>query len=250
MSFTLLNTRPSHQAQALNKLIQKAGGTSIECPTIQIKWLDTPIPTIEGKVDKVIFISTNAVRGLLKLPSEWQQEVGEADCFAIGKATAELAQQNGLKIQTPSAMQFDSEHLLEQADMQQVSGENILIVKGRHGRKLIENTLIERGAKVYQWELYQRVAEPICLDDWTRLNGSIYPVLLITSIESWQNLNTAIENLSKNSSPALTAVVFSQRIADQMKSDGWFKPIQLVQTQSNQGIMDAIGQIVVEYRSS
>ena len=254
-SFTLLNTRPAHQATELNNLIVGLGGKVISCPTIDIEWLEPTGSDIQhiSRFDKVIFTSPNAIEGWVKCLNEpmSQSDLLALSCYAIGKGTKLKGQTVGLNIATLSDKQFDSEHFLAHPNMQKVEGLKIALIKGRGGLDLIKNTLTQRGASVTQLEVYQRKPVAFCNQAWTNFLASLKPILLITSMASWQALLTGL-NQMLNDAESVTdflnqvcgLVVMSQRIADEIASSGCTVPIKVVTTQSNEGIVLAIQQCV------
>jgi len=269
MVCTVLNTRPAHQAKALDELLAVKGYASLSCPTIEIEWLTEASQFVENEllendavVNKVIFISANAVTGLMKQLDFklLQAQLERASCYAIGKATCEKGLALGLEIETLSESQFDSENFLAHPEMNAVQGQTVLLVKGQQGRSLIESTLQARGAKVITLEVYQRVAAPFCKSSWESFAAAEHPVLLLTSLESWHKLVERIHEQQplENSQMTLTGnpladwlqspvwsaitvtVVMSQRIADSMISQGWTRPVEVVTTQDNSGIVKTI----------
>jgi len=252
--FTLLNTRPLHQAKALDELVNAAGGESLSCPTLSIQFLQSHLSQLPEPVDKLIFISANAVDALCAQRD--QQRVRElvesAQSYAIGNATANKAKQLGIDIALFSNQQFDSERFLMDPSMQNVRGQNIVLAKGVNGRTLLKETLQDRGANVVDLALYKRQKNPLCSVAWRRFCLAQDPFLLITSVESWKSLLTGLGSpVSHKTSSSdhrvldtvpekVKAVVMSQRIARQMRSDGWQNSIEVVKIQSNQGIIDAI----------
>ena len=257
--FTLLNTRPTHQADALNELVIQQGGDSINCPTIEIQWLAILDNEFVGcrTFDKAIFTSANSVlrwyQTQQNLSAEAKKLFSQTEFYAIGKATQEKGLELGLEINTLSQKQFDSEHFLAHEKMLAIKGQQIAIFKGVGGRSLIEETLSSRGATVKLFDVYQRQMAPFCVSAWGRFLKSSSPVLLLSSLESWQNLISGLlqENkMTLTSREELiqaafwlrisTTVVMSQRIADIMIAQGWKWPLIVVETQSNQGIVKAI----------
>lgn len=252
---TLLNTRPSHQAAELANLLQQHSVAVIPCPTMAIEWLqDCSVSADLANYDLVIFTSVNAVQG-------WRQAIGKslsaqvavpARLLAIGRATAEAGKKLGLPIQTLSENRFDSESLLAHPSMQQLQGLKALLVKGEGGRDLLPTTLAARQAQVFSLHVYRRSALPFCEQQWLRFKESDHPVLLISSYESFRNLVQQAAVLSPQyralDSSAWDflelAVVFSQRIADSLRQNGWKRPIEVLQTQSNQGVLDALQRYI------
>ncbi len=260
MTFTLLNTRPAHQAEALNELVVKQGGISLNCPTLTIAFDYDAVQhfVFPNEIDKVIFVSVNAVNGLLDQSGyqKLKSILSSARFYAIGKATTEQGIKKGLAIQHLSEQRFDSESLLSHPQMQNVQGQTVLLVKGENGRELIAETLTRRGASVLPLIVYKRQPAPFCKDNWQCFLRSENPILLITSLASWHSLLQSVsitQDIEIESEEARveflrsgfwanirTIVVMSQRIAEQLKREGCLQPIRVVETQSNQGIIDAI----------
>jgi len=257
--FTLLNTRPAHQADALSKRVQSLQGQVINCPTIEIQWLNkdhaVQISLEQFKeIDKVIFTSANAVQGFIKSPLYLHYKMLtkapelSIELYAIGRATQQSGLENQLPLKTLSKTNFDSEHLLAHSVMQSLKGQSIAIVKGQGGRTFLSNTLQERGANVILWDVYRRVSAPFCAKAWQRFVQSTVPILLITSVESFESLmSSLVESHSiyadLNGAAWLflqETIVFSERIKNHMLEKGWCSPICVVEKQSNEGVLQAI----------
>ncbi|MEA3405523.1 MAG: uroporphyrinogen-III synthase [Pseudomonadota bacterium] len=263
--FTLLNTRPSHQASGLNAAVEKVGAIALTCPTMQIEQMTLPkqISSL-ATFDKVIFISANAVKAFVKLDLPMDRL---PTLFAIGKATIKAGQDAGLNMISASGQQFDSEALLQHSELQQLTDQKILIVKGEKGRTLLAETLQTRGALVEQWPLYCRQAVPLCAEQWPIFKQAVNPVVLATSITGLHYLLEAFEqqNSEQINNPNVqnkteqawsetqlswllnqSLVVFSQRIKEWAIQQNWHGKIAVVATQSDQGIVDCIMDSFVE----
>lgn len=268
MSITLLNTRPAHQAEALNRLLELKGMGYINCPTLKIEWLNPGWDTTElvtkpnRLIEKIIFVSRNAVEGFLAQVSQGLHKdvLENADLYAIGQATKQFGLDQGLHIQTLSDRQFDSEHFLAHPVMQDINGKRILLVKGKGGRDLIVNTLECRGAEIDTIEVYQRAPEAFCEQSWREFTLSENPVLLITSVASWQALlkgqqettgiTSQIDVFQQGSWRNLKGIVcMSERIAEFINQSEWHqldRPIKVVETQSNEGIIESLTSFTLE----
>jgi len=234
---------------------------------MQIEWLDIAVEQYDNSLafDKAIFVSANAVMGLqqfrIKQPNLFETWFAKTQFYAIGRATQNKGLELGFQIETLSNQQFDSEHFLAHEKMYSVQGQTIALVKGINGRTLLEGTLVNRDASVIPLEVYKREQSPFCKENWLAFLSSHNPVLLITSVESWQKLIAGIAVVvdGKTDHPYLSthaveaglaqndiwlqisgAVVMSQRIADVMQKAGWNRPVTIVETQTNQGIVEAI----------
>lgn len=241
-------------------MIRAHNGQVIHCPTIEIQWLpqeNTSLNLFEG-TDKIIFISANAVQGFLATPCyqayRQAQENAQAtqkpliELYAIGRATQQKGIAHHLPLTVLAQTNFDSEHLLNHPVMQSVQQQTVMIVKGQGGRKLLETRLQARGAKVVLLEVYRRVSAPFCSQGWQHFIVSQKPVLLITSLESFNRL---LENLVAQDACYADlggpkwhflkqTIVFSARIKVHLQTHGWNRPIHVVSSQSNDGIMQTV----------
>ncbi len=261
--FTLLNTRPEHQAEGLSELVKQAGGQALNCPTLEIQWgsqkaLRASLAKELDQYDKIILTSVNAVKGVLKshLKPGSLTNLLQTRFFSIGKATQQAALKAQLPVEPLGQGPYDSEALLEHSAMQVVQGESILIVKGQAGRSLLMNQLVERGALVDYWDVYKRVSAKFCPQAWYSFIEASQPILLISSVASFESLmvnlikfnpdyqlnSDGIKQTHQAWSFLGKTIVFSQRIKAVMLQQGWPTEIQVVTEQSDLGIIQTIKQ--------
>lgn len=229
LGLRVLNTRPKDQAQALTKAITQAGGIVIACPTLAIQAVShqgaTHWPDLNA-IDKAIFISSNAVRfcfdALKSQGLDWPYHI---KVIAIGLSTAKALTTYGVTVAEMPAMP-DSESLLTLNSLQAVKNQAVLLVKGKGGRPLIENCLVERGARIFTLDVYERVLpniEPSWLDSLWK--NDLVDVILITSEGSLMNL---LQLFGEDARPWLeskTYCVISQRLAQSASALGLRKLI-------------------------
>jgi len=186
---TVLVTRPAHQAAALVRMIQSAGGEAFVFPALEIEAV--PAPDLSASLaqlataDIVIFISPNAAQfgmaAIRVLPAA-------SRIFAVGPGTARALGALGVSgVVTPDGQ--DSEALLALPQLQDVKDKRVVIVRGVGGRPLLAESLAARGAVVHYLECYRRVrptadAAPL-LARWQA--GGIDAVT-VTSAETLHNL--------------------------------------------------------------
>lgn len=254
-TLTLLNTRPSHQAGALTDLLEQQGIAVLNCPTLSINPVALPDTAILDwdRFDKIFFISQNAV---YQLSQQWQSLTSsqpmihqDQRCYAIGQATYEAmcAQQWPVESVAPGKA-FVTESLLERSELQDLTGQNCLLIKGQAGRDALAKGLQQAGAKVTEWVLYQRQAMPLCDAAWQAFQQADHPVVLATSFSSLEALQQALSG-HKNDQAWLflqPIIVFSQRIKKQLQTLSWQGAILVVPEQSNQGILSALKRIQQE----
>jgi len=200
----ILVTRPREQSSELTSLLTEAGGNVFQMPVIEIIPGDPDVVLSEARElpqpDIVIFISRNAVRS--GAAAVRQITSTSTMIAAIGSATRSALEDAGLEIHICPANKFDSEHLLEHADLQSVAGKNILIVRGTRGRELLADTLTRRGATVHYLATYQRktaAVEQHLLDELSAKwrNGAI-DVVIVMSDDSLRSLLKILPSDSHN----------------------------------------------------
>ncbi|MFT6791055.1 MAG: uroporphyrinogen-III synthase [Cellvibrionaceae bacterium] len=164
----LLLTRPESQAKS-SMLNFASAGAGITChPFLIIAPLQEGAEVQAAKsclakldeYQKIIFVSQNAVRyGIEWIDYSWPQLPIGLKFFAIGKTTADQLQKllSHLDASVRSPCQaMNSEDLLTLPALQSISGEKILIARGRGGRTHLAEGLRALGASVDYCELYQR----------------------------------------------------------------------------------------------
>lgn len=248
-AMTLLNTRPLPQAQALTKLIQDAGVQVIECPSIQIDYLPLASERTNFSCDYLVFTSVHAVKGYIQAGC-CNQNARNAKVFAIGKATSVALEAAGFHVEHLAGEQFDSEALLQTDAFANLHGVQVCLVKGVGGRELIADTVLARNGELQTLEVYQRNAMPFCHDAWQSFIQQPHPVWLVSSVESFEALYRPIHTLYADTNSMqralshITVIAFSERIANQLcLLNLGVKAIEIVVTQSNQGILQSLQRL-------
>lgn len=212
----ILNTRPKEQAQDLSNTIQAIGGTVLELPTLEIQatptWLGT-LPDL-NTIHYAIFVSANAVAQCfiqLKIANiSWPTTI---KVIPIGQGSAAALKKFNVSVyETPEIP--DSEHLLAMQSLQQPQQQNILLFKGKGGRTLIAETLLERGASLFTFEVYQRVMPKInpqfVKSIW---HDDLVDIILLTSEQSIHHLFALFEDDAHEWLRSKTCLVISERLA-------------------------------------
>ncbi len=109
---------------------------------------------------------------------------------------------------------FSSEGLLATPELEEVTGENILIFRGQYGRELLSAELTRRHANVESIECYQRVVPKFNVNPVVKdLKAGKIDAVTVTSATGVQNL---FDMLGKNRDLLLSVpfVVASRRIAE------------------------------------
>lgn len=153
-------TRPANQSARLIGLLAAAGAAPLALPLLEIAPPLDPIPSqavLAGltQFDLAIFVSPTALEmTLAALDAPWPESLPIA---VIGPGSLRLARQLGFRHIVAPPSQFDSEGLLALAELQQVQGRRILILRGDGGRDVLPAGLSARGAEVTQLSVYRRL---------------------------------------------------------------------------------------------
>ena len=241
----VLVTRPAQQAESLCQLLTENGAIPIRFPTLVIQpaadpaLAKTQLAQAE-QADWLIFISANAVEqalALLPLPAR-------PKLAAIGKATARALLNAGRKPDLVPASGNDSEALLALPELQRISSQRIVIVRGVGGRETLAETLRARGAMVEYAEVYRRTRPSAdaaeLIERWCQ--GQIH-VATATSNETLQNLYDMLGPEGRTELLATPLIVVSPRAAQLARDLGFNKPAIVTAEASDQAILEALRQL-------
>lgn len=159
----VLMLRSSRPNDPLTELLSKAGATVECCPVLIISGLQINSKLASMRYDKVIFVSRHAVSYGLQALLLAGMDFSSSVVMAVGPTTATALREFGIDARHP-VTQASTEGLLELPEMAGVAGQKILIVRGRGGREVLKDSLLERGAEVSYCEAYCRVADSSYLE--------------------------------------------------------------------------------------
>jgi uroporphyrinogen-III synthase len=242
----VLVTRPAHQAAHLCELIEAAGGRALRFPVLEIlDPLDSgPLLDVIGRLeefDMAVFISANAVSKAMNLIMARGPLPAHLKLIAIGKGSARELDGYGRPADICPKGRFDSEALLEMAEMQQVAGKRVVIFRGDGGRELLGDTLRARGAEVVYAEAYRRGRPQADLGalmyHWAR--GEIGAVV-VTSNEGLRNLFDMVGKLGREWLRRTQLVVVSVRAAELARELGFKHPPVVAHEASDESLLEAL----------
>ncbi|WJG09576.1 uroporphyrinogen-III synthase [Aliiglaciecola sp. LCG003] len=98
-----------------------------------------------------VFVSTTAVNIVLEKQLIWPQNV---EVIAVGKSTAAELAKGGIQAHVPDSQ--NTEGLLAMPQLQDLAAKSVFLIKGQGGRALLLDTLLQRGADVNCFDLYER----------------------------------------------------------------------------------------------
>ena len=244
-SLGVLVTRPAHQAEGLCQLLEQAGATACRLPLIEITAPDNEqsaqqILSRLVDFDLVIFISANAVsRCYLYIGGAWP-EGPEIAC--VGRATARQLQSDfGREPDVLPRDGYDSEALLAMPALQAVQGKKILILKGEGGRKLLSETLADRGADVSYANLYRRQLPAEAGRELRSIQQQQnIDVVIFTSGEGIDNLLSLLDETSRPWLCQKTWLVIHPRLAEHARQAGCDNEIIISAGPSDEQIMQCL----------
>jgi uroporphyrinogen-III synthase len=243
-------TRPAHQAENLSRLIEARGGVAIRFPTLAIVAMDDAY-TIHNtlahlsRYQWLVFISANAVTmhryyadGVKMVPFK------SVRIAAIGKATAQALTQAGLPVDLVPESGYSSEALLAMPQMQQMEGQNCLIIRGEGGREELATTLRSRGAYVEYLDVYKRIVPDVDNAQVSLLLAQDkLDVITATSGDALQNLLIMLAEKDHQHLFEVPLVVISNRIR-QLAADRGFKRIAVTNSPSDAAILETVTMCV------
>jgi len=152
----ILVTRPEQQAKNLCEMIAASGGQSIAFPVIEIvpierqRWPEFSL----AEQDMIIFVSRNAVANFINVIKQAIPE--QIQLVSVGAGSAASMREHGLRVDIQPNQSIGSEGLLLMPQFDDMARKNVLIIRGKGGRELLADTLVQRGAVVRYLEVYER----------------------------------------------------------------------------------------------
>ncbi|NQY25584.1 MAG: uroporphyrinogen-III synthase [Piscirickettsiaceae bacterium] len=230
----VLVTRPESQARNLCDLIAADGGEPVAFPVIDIKalpveqWNDVSL----SKQAMLIFISRNAV---IHFVANFHTTLrDEIQMVAVGSATATAMKECGLSVDIQAPSPAGSESLLAMAELQNVAGKEIVIIRGQGGRELLADTLTARGANIQYIEVYQRQLSSPNNDKIEQAKQADFSI--VTSVASLENLCQLIDG---DGLKYKRLIVISERIKQRALELG-FQTISVANDASDNAIMQKV----------
>jgi uroporphyrinogen-III synthase len=223
----ILVTRPAHQAGQLAEKIHLAGGHPVLFPVLEIR--DTANPMLLqdlirrlDEFDLAIFISPNAVNKAMTRISATRTLPPKLKVAAVGQGTSRALAHFGIDNVIAPAKRFDSEALLEVAELREVTDKRVVIFRGDGGRELLGDMLWKRGAIVEYVECYRRVKPEVDIMPLLRTAASGgLDAITITSSEGLRNLCEMVGDAEQAWFKKAPLFVSHERIAHTAKTLGF-----------------------------
>jgi uroporphyrinogen-III synthase len=247
---TFLLLRPQAKCQASAQAFKQANLSAVACGLIDTVLDDDAISQLPAKISSlpsrkeptiyVIVTSTVAAQQCVLLKRQWPKNI----CFfTVGASTGYILQTAGFVVVVPQEAR--TEGLLALPQLSQVANRSIVIMKGFGGRELLYDTLVSRGAKVTEWEVYKRVklGDPVSTQDWR-----VEQIRCIIAT-SGEVIQAAFDLFEASWLKTLNWIVVSQRTADIASKLG-VTQIDISCDASDQALIQCAQQFVIRARHS
>jgi len=215
---SIVVTRPAHQAHALARLIEDAGGNAILFPAIEIRDVADvgPFTRLVDRLDEfdlAVFISPNAIERALRLIQARRKLPPDLRIAAIGGGSVKALERHGVTGVIAPQGRYDSEALLERSEI--AGARRVVIFRGEGGREHLGDSLSSRGAAVEYAECYRRCRPDLdpapLLKAWS--DGGVHAVTA-TSSEGLRNFAEMIGAPGRERLQATPVFVPHPRIAE------------------------------------
>lgn len=241
----ILVTRPAHQCAFLADGIRAMGGNPILFPVLEIADVTDLTPLIDlinrlDEFDWAIFVSPNAVNKAMQLIRKQRALPSHLKIAVVGKGSADTLRQYDINEVLIPTGHFDSEALLKQERLQNMTGQRVVIFRGNGGRQLLGDTLMQRGAFLEYAECYQRKKPDVdtapLLAAWSQ--GEIHAVI-ITSSEGLHNLFDIIGKLGQQLLKLTPIFTAHERIAQTARDLGLERIVKTPLT-GDKGLLESL----------
>ncbi|MDE2431208.1 MAG: uroporphyrinogen-III synthase, partial [Burkholderiales bacterium] len=159
-------TRPIEQAREFVKLAPALAGRTEIFSLLEIHPLENRSCVTEmvarlNEFSLVVFVSPNAINAFLRSVHHWPMAIPIA---VMGEGSRKALVANSIfetnaKIFSPrNLLKTDSETLLLELDLTQLSGKKVLIIRGETGRELLADALRSHDIEVVTLPVYRRSA--------------------------------------------------------------------------------------------
>ena len=238
----ILLTRPEGQVESLAARLRAQSAEISHFPAIRIT-LAPPDSTAQAMVEQaafIIFVSANAVRGLMAGPDPLVHVVRRASGIAtIGPATTKALLQIGLEPDVVAPPPYNSEALLSAPALQDLEGRQIVIVRGQSGREMLAEELGRRGAEVRYLEVYRR-DPPIDRLSLEEMADGPPEAICITSAEIAENLLRCVTSKEEAVLRQSALIAGNTRIAEACRKLGYTAPAGVADNPGDDAMIDAL----------
>ena len=225
----VLVTRAEGQAGPLVERLCAHGAEVITIPTIEVELLH-PSPSLDRCLERLpeyqwlILTSANGVAALAARIKELKIRAAafsHMKTVAVGAATAEAMRALGLRVDiVPQNYVAEAVVVAFQSEM---TGQNVLLVRGTLARDVIPVALQESGARVDIADAYKTVAPQESIEKIRDLFDSAQPpdIVTFTSSSSVDNFLELIDKAGRKRSNGLLAASIGPITSATLRRHGW-----------------------------
>ena len=214
-------TRPAGQAAHFATALSGAGAIPVLYPVLEIRDIEDVAPVLDAAIrldsfDLAVFVSPNAIEKALALILPRRAWPAGLPVAALGKSSERELARHGIHEVISPPLRFDSEALLELAELTDVAGKRVIVFRGDGGREVLGDTLKARGATIEYVTCYRRARPQLDPAPLLKLweVGQLDAVTL-TSSEGLRNFHDMIGRLGQAWLKKTPAFVPHVRIAEQ-----------------------------------
>lgn len=183
----VLVTRPKERVEALCFLLEDEGAEVLSLPLLELKPPDDPRPLAAAadgvhRYRWVVFASPSAVDAFAEALREagTQERIARVSLAAVGPATARAVEAHGWSVAAqPEA--GTGEALFECLKDRLESGDEVLLPAAEHGRRELEEALLEHGVRVARVTAYRAEAAGLAPESLAQLDATPPEVGLFAS---------------------------------------------------------------------
>ena len=241
----VLVTRPEQQAMPLCRLLEAQGASTLRLPAIDIKACGdmgearARIGALDGFA-LIIFTSANAVR----FGHTLLERRGDLTLAAIGPATARALSECEYDVTVRPPQGFNSEALLADIRLQDLTAQRVLLIKGADGRPMLEQELIRRGAEVMAVDVYQRIPASPSARDLAKVQAELtagrLQVVTATSLDVGRRLLEAVSPELRLQLQRAHWLVPGERVAAALRDYGLHAPVLQAASAEDQDLVKAL----------
>lgn len=236
----LLLTRPDGKNAAMASALDALAIPYLVEPLLSVEAAAVTQAQLDelSRADILIFISTSAVSFATPwLKDQWPK----ATYYAVGDATADALALQGITAERSPADSQATEGLLTLPSLEQVSGKQIVIVRGKGGREAMADGLRLRGANVSYLEVYQRACPPLDAPaSVSRWQSFGIDTIVVTSGEVLENLINLVPKDSFAWLRDCHIIVPSARVETQARKKG-LRRVTNAGAANQAAVLDALG---------
>lgn len=177
----ILVCRPQAQSQRLLQLLQQHQAIPLHFPIIEIDTIPdalVQLPLQVAQVNWLVFISPTAIDTAWPVLAGYLLPGHKLAC--VGASSAKKLSRLAARPVLYPLQGSDSDALLALPELSDLTGNTALIIRGKGGKTLLGDTLLQRGARVAYADIYQRVdGQP----DWPHFDQQPPDAIVLTSSE-------------------------------------------------------------------